>query len=46
MIRAPIWDVQEAVANANTKYEPKEDSVPEPLVNILSDMFNMNSDEY
>ena len=44
VIRAPIQDVQEAVAN--TKYEPKEDSVPEPLVNVLSDMFNMNSDEY
>lgn len=28
---------------ANTKYKPKEESVLEPLVNVLSDLFNMNS---
>ncbi len=39
MIRAKIANIDEALQN--TRYEPKPDSQPEALINVLSKLFGM-----
>ncbi len=44
VIRVKIANIDEALQN--TRYEPKLDSQPEPLINVLSELFGMQLREY